>query len=631
MSTTDKRFSIFAACVIGGLLVIALINLYQAHTAAPHITHLSYSQFLDDVEKGQIRSVTMSGHEIGGVLADHSPFRTYAADDPDLVRTLRAKAVEITVVAPPAPPSSWTGTGTMVAMILLVVVSIYFMNRMPGAGRRLAGLGKSRAKRLTPAQGRVTFADVAGVDEARDALREIVDFLRGPHKFERLGGRIPRGVLLVGPPGTGKTLLARAVAGEADVPFFTISGSDFVEMFVGIGASRVRDLFDQAKKSAPCIIFMDEIDAVGRRRGAGLGGGNDEREQTLNQLLVEMDGFQANTGVILIAATNRPDVLDPALLRPGRFDRQVVVSNPDIVGREQILAVHTRGVPLAPDVNLNAIARRTPGFSGADLMNLVNEAALLAARRAHNAVGMPEFDDAKDTVTMGVERRTHVMSEEERRLTAYREGGRAIVALSVPAADPVHKATIVTRGRATGMVKQLPERDQTAMTLEQMTSRLAIMMAGRAAEELIFGRSKVTSGTAGDIDEATKLARTMVTRWGLSDELGPVAYAENQEEVFLGHSVARQQSVSEQTAQVIAVEVRKLIDAAVAQARRILTARRGELETLAEGLLRYETLSGDEIRSLLAGRLPAREGRTEPAPAATPLRAAATGSGVSPR
>ncbi len=615
MNAGDKRFSIFAACVIGGLLVVALINLYQAHTAGPPIARLSYTQFLDDVEKGQVRSVTLSGHEIGGVLADRSLFRTYAADDPDLVRTLRAKAVTITAVAPP-PASSWTGTlGSLLPMILLVVVAIYFMSRMPGAGGRLAGLGKSKARRLTPAQGRVTFADVAGVDEARDALREIVDFLRDPHRFERLGGRIPRGVLLVGPPGTGKTLLARAVAGEADAPFFTISGSDFVEMFVGVGASRVRDLFDQAKKSAPCIIFMDEIDAVGRRRGAGLGGGNDEREQTLNQLLVEMDGFQANTGVILIAATNRPDVLDPALLRPGRFDRQVVVSNPDIVGREQILAVHTRGVPLAPDVDLKSVARGTPGFSGADLMNLVNEAALLAARRTHNAVRMREFEDAKDTVTMGVERRTHVMSEEERRLTAYREGGRAIVALNVPAADPVHKATIVTRGRATGMVKQLPENDQTAMTLEQLTSRLAIMMGGRAAEELVFGRGKVTSGTAGDIEEATKLARTMVTRWGLSEELGPVAYGENQEEVFLGHSVARRQNVSEQTAQTIAVEVRKLIDAALAQARRILTARRAELETLAQGLLRYETLSGEEIRSLLAGGQPVRDSRTEPAPA----------------
>ncbi len=628
----DKRFGIFAACVIGGLLIIALINLYQARKAAPVIEQISYSQFLDDVARAEVRSVTLSGHEIGGFLTDHSAFRTYAADDPDLVRTLRAKGVMITAVAPPPPASSWTSTlGTVLPMILLVIVAIYFMNRMPGAGGgRLSALGKSRARRLTPASGRVTFADVAGVDEARDALREIVDFLSDPHKFERLGGRIPRGVLLVGPPGTGKTLLARAVAGEANVPFFTISGSDFVEMFVGVGASRVRDLFDQAKKSAPCIIFMDEIDAVGRRRGAGLGGGNDEREQTLNQLLVEMDGFQANTGVILIAATNRPDVLDPALLRPGRFDRQVVVSNPDILGREQILAVHVRRVPLTADVDLKLMARSTPGFSGADLMNLVNEAALLAARRQHSAVGMREFDEAKDTVTMGVERRTHVMSEEERRLTAYREGGRAIVAFNVPAADPVHKATIVTRGRATGMVKQLPENDQTAMTVEQMTSKLAIMMGGRAAEELVFGRGKVTSGTAGDIDEATKLARTMVTRWGVSEELGPVAYAENQDEVFLGHSVARQQNVSEQTAQVIAVEVRKLIDAAIAQARRILTTHRTELETLAQALLRYETLSGEEIRALLTGAAPVRDALKGSVPGAASASAAAASAAAPP-
>ena len=384
------------------------------------------------------------------------------------------------------------------------------------------------------------------------------------------------------------------------MPFFTISGSDFVEMFVGVGASRVRDMFNQAKKSAPCIIFMDEIDAVGRRRGAGVGGGNDEREQTLNQLLVEMDGFESNESVILIAATNRPDVLDPALLRPGRFDREIVVGNPDVVGREQILKVHVRKVPLAADVDLKVISRGTPGFSGADLMNLVNEAALLATRREQSAVGAREFEDAKDTVTMGAERRTHVMTEDERRLTAYREGGRAIVALHIPSADPVHKATIVTRGRSTGMVKQLPETERLSMTVEQMNSRLAIMMGGRAAEEMIFGRQKVTSGTAGDLEEATKLARMMVTRWGLSDVLGPVAYGENVDEVFLGHSVARQQTTSEETAQTIALEVRKLIDAALAEAQRILTDHREQLETLARGLLQHETLSGEEIRNLLA-------------------------------
>jgi cell division protease FtsH len=443
----------------------------------------------------------------------------------------------------------------------------------------------------------------------------MVQFLRDPQKFHRLGGRIPRGVLLVGPPGTGKTLLARAVAGEANVPFFTISGSHFVEMYVGVGASRVRDLFAQAKKHAPCIIFMDEIDAVGRRRGAGVGGGNDEREQTLNQLLVEMDGFETNAGVILMAATNRPDVLDPALLRPGRFDRQITVATPDVLGREQILKVYARRVPLSPGTDLRVIARGTPGFSGADLMNLVNEAALLAARRGHDTIGWREFEDAKDTVTMGAERRTHVMTQEEKRLTAYREGGRAIIALHVPAADPVHKATILTRGRTTGMVKQLPENDQSAATFEQMTSRLAIMLGGRVAEELVFGRSQVTSGTAGDIEAATKLARQMVTRWGLSEALGTVAYGENQDEVFLGHSIARQQNVSEHTAQIIAVEVRKLLDAALAQGRAILSAHRSELDTLAQGLMLYETLSGEDIEGLLAGRAPTREAAVAAAPA----------------
>jgi cell division protease FtsH len=454
---------------------------------------------------------------------------------------------------------------------------------------------------LTEAHGRVTFEDVAGVDEAKQDLQEIVEFLRDPGKFQRLGGRIPRGVLLVGPPGTGKTLIARAVAGEANVPFFTISGSDFVEMFVGVGASRVRDMFEQAKKNAPCIIFIDEIDAVGRHRGAGLGGGNDEREQTLNQLLVEMDGFEANEGIILIAATNRPDVLDPALLRPGRFDRQVVVPNPDIIGREAILKVHVRKVPLAPDVNLKTVARGTPGFSGADLMNLVNEAALMAARRNKRMVTQLEFEDAKDKVMMGAERKSLVMTEEEKLLTAYHEGGHAIVALNVKATDPVHKATIIPRGRALGMVMQLPERDKLSMSREQMTSRLAIMMGGRVAEELVFGREKVTSGAASDIEQATKLARMMVTRWGLSDELGTVAYGENQQEVFLGYSVSRQQNISESTAQKIDSEIRRLVEAGHIEADAILKAKRDELEVLAKALLEFETLSGDEITNLLMG------------------------------
>jgi cell division protease FtsH len=614
-SSTDKRFYLFAACVIGALVVIGLWNLYQAHLAAPHIQSLAYSQFLDDLEQGRVRSVTLAGHEVEGFLVDHSPFRSYAADDPDLIKVLRNKGVSITAVAPPASGLSWGSTlTTLLPTLLLVAFAIFFMTR-GGAGGRMMGLGKSQAKPLTEAHGRVTFADVAGVDEARDALQEMVQFLRDPQKFHRLGGRIPRGVLLVGPPGTGKTLLARAVAGEANVPFFTISGSHFVEMYVGVGASRVRDLFAQAKKHAPCIIFMDEIDAVGRRRGAGVGGGNDEREQTLNQLLVEMDGFETNAGVILMAATNRPDVLDPALLRPGRFDRQITVATPDVLGREQILKVYARRVPLSPGTDLRVIARGTPGFSGADLMNLVNEAALLAARRGHDTIGWREFEDAKDTVTMGAERRTHVMTQEEKRLTAYREGGRAIIALHVPAADPVHKATILTRGRTTGMVKQLPENDQSAATFEQMTSRLAIMLGGRVAEELVFGRSQVTSGTAGDIEAATKLARQMVTRWGLSEALGTVAYGENQDEVFLGHSIARQQNVSEHTAQIIAVEVRKLLDAALAQGRAILSAHRSELDTLAQGLMLYETLSGEDIEGLLAGRAPTREAAVAAAPA----------------
>jgi cell division protease FtsH len=613
MVNRDRGFLIFALCVIAALVVIALINLYQARSVRPSVKTLSYSQFLDDVDQGRVRSVLITGQDIDGLFADHTAFRTHAADDPDLVRTLRQRGVSITAVAAPAAAPSWSGAlGNLVPMLLLVGVALLFMRRMPGAGGRNIGLGKSKAKLLTQAAGRVTFADVAGVDEARDNLQEIVDFLRDPQQCQRLGGRIPRGVLLVGPPGTGKTLLARAVAGEANVPFFTISGSDFVEMFVGIGASRVRDLFEQAKKHAPCIIFMDEIDAVGRRRGAGLGGGNDEREQTLNQLLVEMDGFESNEGVILIAATNRPDVLDPALLRPGRFDREIVVVKPDIAGREHILGVHLRKIPLSPDVDVKALARGTPGFSGADLMNLVNEAALLAARRAKSSVGMREFEDAKDTVTMGVERRTHVMTEEEKRLTSYREGGRAIVALHVPSADQVHKVTIIPRGRTTGMVELLPEEDRVSMTLEEMTSRLAILMGGRVAEETVFGRDKITSGTAGDIEEATKLARTMVTRWGLSDELGPVAYGENQEEVFLGHSVARQQNISDESARLIAAEVRRLIDAAVAQAQRILTAHREQLEVLAQGLQQYETLNGEEIRNLLAGRPPARDSGSEP-------------------
>ena len=599
MDVTERRFALFAACGVAGLAIIGGVNIWQAEKAAPHADAISYSRFLDDLDQGQVRSITLSGQRIVGSLADRRVFRTYAADDPELIRTLRQKGVAITAEPPPASAPSWIGVlGTLLPTLLFVGVAWLLMRRTPSLGGG-AGLGKSKARLLTETNGRVTFQDVAGVDEAKASLQEIVDFLKEPKKFQALGGRIPRGVLLVGPPGTGKTLLARAVAGEADAPFFTISGSDFVEMFVGVGASRVRALFEQAKKHAPCIIFMDEIDAVGRRRGAGLGGGNDEREQTLNQLLVEMDGFESHESVILIAATNRPDVLDPALLRPGRFDREVVIDKPSVMGREAILAVHARKVPLAPDVDLKLVARATPGFSGADLANLVNEAALLAVRRQRSAVGMGEFEDAKDTVTMGAER-TAIMSEVDRRLTAYREGGRAIVALYAPAADPVHKATIVTRGRSTGMVKQLPETDQTALTYRQLTSRLAILMAGRAAEALVFGKDRITSGTGADIAQATKLARSMVTRWGLSDALGPVAHGEDEDEVFLGYSMGRQGTESAAVADLIAAEVRRLIDGALAEATAILTEQREGLDRLALALLTSETLSGEEIKELLA-------------------------------
>ena len=605
----NANFRNFALWVIIGLVLIALFNLFQNSGQRTAGQDISYSQFLSEVDQGQVRNVVISGQQISGIYANGGAFQTFAPEDPDLVQRLEDRGVAITAKPPSEGGQSLIGMLiSWLPMFLILGVWIFFMRQMQGgAGGKALGFGKSKAKLLTEAHGRVTFEDVAGVDEAKEDLQEIVEFLRDPQKFQRLGGRIPRGVLLVGPPGTGKTLLARAIAGEANVPFFTISGSDFVEMFVGVGASRVRDMFEQAKKNAPCIIFIDEIDAVGRHRGAGLGGGNDEREQTLNQLLVEMDGFESNEGIILIAATNRPDVLDPALLRPGRFDRQIVVPNPDVVGRERILKVHVRKVPLAPDVELKTIARGTPGFSGADLMNLVNEAALLAARRGKRLVTMAEFEDAKDKVMMGAERRTLVMTEDEKRLTAYHEAGHAICALHVPATDPVHKATIIPRGRALGMVMQLPERDKLSMSLEQMTSRLAIMMGGRVAEEVIFGRDKVTSGAASDIEQATRLARMMVTRWGLSDELGTVAYGENQEEVFLGHSVSRTQNVSEETARKIDAEIRRLVETGLSDAQRILSDHRDELETLAQGLLEYETLSGDEIRNLIAGRPPVRE------------------------
>jgi cell division protease FtsH len=589
-----------------GLVLMTVFNQFNTRQAAQ--APMEYSQFLEEVKSGRISKVTIEGRQLKATTAEGKRVTSYSPGDIWLVSDLLKYGVKIEAKPEEEPSLLMNIFVSWFPMLLLIGVWIFFMRQMQGGGRGGAfSFGKSRARMLDESTNTVTFADVAGCEEAKEEVAELVDFLRDPSKFQKLGGRIPRGVLMVGAPGTGKTLLARAIAGEAKVPFFSISGSDFVEMFVGVGAARVRDMFEQAKKHAPCIVFIDEIDAVGRQRGAGLGGGNDEREQTLNQLLVEMDGFEATMGVIVIAATNRPDVLDPALLRPGRFDRQIVVPNPDVLGREKILKVHVRKVPLAPDVDLKVIARGTPGFSGADLMNLVNEAALLAARRGKRIVTMAEFEDAKDKVMMGAERRTLVMTDDEKRLTAYHEAGHAIVALNVPATDPVHKATIIPRGRALGMVMQLPERDKLSMSYEQMTSRLAIMMGGRIAEEMIFGKEKVTSGAQSDIEQATRLARMMVTRWGFSPELGTVAYGENQEEVFLGMSMGRQQNISESTAQTIDSEVRRLVEDGLIDARRILTEKQADLEALAKGLLEYETLSGDEIRNLIDGQPPIRD------------------------
>ncbi|WP_024519047.1 ATP-dependent zinc metalloprotease FtsH [Bradyrhizobium sp. Tv2a-2] len=603
----------FALWVIIVLLLLALFTLFQNPGQRTSSQDISFSQLLTEVDQGHVRDVVIQGPEIHGTFTNGSSFQTYAPNDPTLVKRLYDGKVQITA-KPPGDNVPWFVSllVSWLPFIALIGVWIFLSRQMQGGAGKAMGFGKSRAKMLTEAHGRVTFEDVAGVDEAKQDLQEIVEFLRDPGKFQRLGGRIPRGVLLVGPPGTGKTLIARAVAGEANVPFFTISGSDFVEMFVGVGASRVRDMFEQAKKNAPCIIFIDEIDAVGRHRGAGLGGGNDEREQTLNQLLVEMDGFEANEGVILIAATNRPDVLDPALLRPGRFDRQVVVPNPDVGGREQILKVHVRKVPLAPDVNLKIIARGTPGFSGADLMNLVNEAALTAARRNKRMVTQSEFEEAKDKVLMGAERKSLVMSEEEKMLTAYHEAGHAIVGLNVPAGIPVHKATIIPRGRAMGMVKFLPEGDRYSMKYKEFTSQLAVAMGGRVAEEITFGKDSITSGASGDIQQATKMAKAMVTQFGYSDELGTVAYGDNQEEVFLGMSMGRQQNVSESTAQKIDAEVRRLVDEGYQTARQILTEKKRDFETLAQALLEYETLTGEEITDVINGKKPNRESVLEP-------------------
>ena len=582
------------------LLVLGLINLFQGPSSFASKTEIPFSKFLSEVDKGNVGSVDIRGNEILGKYADGKDFKTYSPNYPNLVDKLTSKGVAIS--AGPREekgPSLWGIFLSWFPMLLLIGVWIYFMRSMQGGKGGPMSFGRSKAKLLTEAQGKVTFLDVAGIEEAKEELEEIVHFLKDPSKFQKLGGRIPRGCLLVGSPGTGKTLLARAIAGEANVPFFSISGSDFVEMFVGVGASRVRDMFEQGKKSAPCIIFIDEIDAVGRSRGAGLGGGNDEREQTLNQLLVEMDGFDTNEGVIIIAATNRPDVLDPALLRPGRFDRQVVVPNPDIIGREAILKVHIRKITTGPDVNLRTIARGTPGFSGADLANIVNEAALLAARKNKRIVTHLDLEEAKDKVMMGSERRSMVMTQEEKELTAYHEGGHAIVALNEPTSDPIHKATIIPRGRALGMVMRLPERDQLSMTKAKMHGDISVAMGGRIAEELIFGKDKITSGASSDIEMVTRLARNMVTRFGMSEDLGTVAYQENEEEIFLGRSVARHQNVSDETAKKIDLEIKKIVDNGYSRAKRILTEKLNDLHKIAKALLQYETLTGDEIRDII--------------------------------
>ncbi len=594
--------------LIIGVVVMILVNLFQGGMQNANIQKTAFSDFLNQVEAGQVGEVAIkespdTGTTITGRYGNGSEFIVQAPTYPDLIPQLREKGVKIDALpASTGMDSFWSVILSWFPILLLIAVYIFVMRQMQGGGGKggAMGFGKSRARMLTEDNNKVTFEDVAGIDEAKEELEEIVDFLKDPGKFQRLGGKIPKGCLLVGPPGTGKTLLAKAIAGEAGVPFFTISGSDFVEMFVGVGASRVRDMFEQGKKNSPCIIFIDEIDAVGRHRGAGMGGGNDEREQTLNQLLVEMDGFEANEGVILIAATNRPDVLDPALLRPGRFDRQVVVPNPDIAGRTKILEVHLKKVPAAPDVDARIIARGTPGFSGADLANLVNESALLAARRGKRVVTMQEMEAAKDKVMMGAERKSMVMSDDEKKLTAFHEAGHAIIGVKMKASDPIHKATIIPRGRALGMVMRLPEADKLSVTREKMHADLAVAMGGRVAEELIFGYDQVTSGASSDIQQATKMAKAMVTQWGMSDKLGPMDYGSSDGgEPFLGATYGQSKGNSEETAALIDSEVRRILDEAYELATKLLKKHSKELDLLANALLEYETLTGDEIDELL--------------------------------
>ncbi len=581
------------------VLIVALFNVFTNGQSVNTSRNISFSSFLNEVEQNNVLSVVIDGEKLTAFHDTGERFKTIIPQGFDITSLLIEYKVNIEA-QPQEPSGLMAFLGPFLPILLLIGFWIFLMNRIQGGGRGGAmGFGRSKAKLLTERQGKVTFKDVAGIDEAKEELEEIVEFLRDPPKYSKLGGKIPKGALLVGPPGTGKTLLARAIAGEAGVPFFSISGSDFVEMFVGVGASRVRDMFEQSKKSSPCIVFIDEIDAVGRSRGVGYGGGNDEREQTLNQLLVEMDGFEANEGVIIIAATNRPDVLDPALLRPGRFDRQVHVPNPDIIGREKILEVHARKITLGPDVDFRIIARGTPGFSGADLANLVNEAALLAARIGRKFVAMIDFENSKDKVMMGSERRSMVMTEDEKKLTAYHEAGHAIVGLNVPEHDPIHKATIIPRGRALGLVLSLPERDHLSVNITKYRSKIAMAMGGKVAEELVFGEENVTSGAASDIKQVSQIARAMVTQFGMSEKLGNIDYA-NEQQSFLG-PYSGQVSTSQNTLDIIDAEVRRLVDEGYETAKKILTEKKGDLERLAQGLLEYETLTGSDITKILAG------------------------------
>jgi cell division protease FtsH len=610
-----------AVWLVIALVLMMVFNHFGTRQAVQ--AQMEYSQFIEEVKQGHIAKVTIEGHVLKGVKTDGKRFTSYAPSDPWMVSDLLKNGVIIEAKPEEEPSFLMNIFVSWFPMLLLIGVWIFFMRQMQGGGKGGAfSFGKSRARMLDESTNTVTFADVAGCDEAKEEVAELVEFLRDPGKFQKLGGRIPRGVLMVGNPGTGKTLLAKAIAGEAKVPFFSISGSDFVEMFVGVGAARVRDMFEQAKKNAPCIIFIDEIDAVGRQRGAGLGGGNDEREQTLNQLLVEMDGFEGTAGVIVIAATNRPDVLDPALLRPGRFDRQVVVPLPDIRGREQILMVHMRKVPIAPDVRADILARGTPGFSGADLANLVNEAALFAARANKRLVDMEDFERAKDKIMMGAERKSIVMPEEERRNTAYHESGHAVVAKLLPKTDPVHKVTIIPRGRALGVTMQLPEEDRYSMDREQILQNIAVLMGGRIAEEVFMGH--MTTGAGNDIQRATEMARRMVTEWGMSEVLGPMVYGENEGEVFLGRSITTHKNVSEATMQKVDAELRRIIDEQYALARRLIEENRDKVETMAHALLEWETLDADQIDDIMAGKPPRPPKPSQGTPPVSPLDSTST-------